>query len=135
MDLFDDLRRRRGLGILLITHDLGLVADRARRLVVMHAGRVCEAGLAAAVLEHPVHPYTRGLLSCRLPADSRIDPLGRLEDVLEAPGAWEPCQTEIGPLKPWWPQAGVEGRSGPRLVAVGVDHLVAVDPGSPSFSH
>ena len=50
------------MALLLITHDLGVVASRAERVVVMYAGRVVETGTVAEVFERPQHPYTRGLL-------------------------------------------------------------------------
>jgi peptide/nickel transport system ATP-binding protein len=63
LDLLDDLRRERGLALVLISHDLGLVAAMADRVVVLYAGRVVEAGDAAHVLDAPRHPYTAGLLA------------------------------------------------------------------------
>ncbi|MCM2268919.1 MAG: ABC transporter ATP-binding protein [Thermoanaerobaculia bacterium] len=63
LDLLDRLRRERGLGILLITHDLGVVARSCDRLVVLYAGEVVEQGPTAEVLRDPAHPYTRGLLA------------------------------------------------------------------------
>jgi peptide/nickel transport system ATP-binding protein len=62
MDLLARLQRERGLGILLITHDLGLVAEHSDEVVVLYAGRVVEAGPTAAVLAAPRHRYTAGLL-------------------------------------------------------------------------
>jgi peptide/nickel transport system ATP-binding protein len=59
----DALRIERGLALLLITHDLTLVAPRADRVLVMYAGRIVEEGPAGDVLGRPAHPYTRGLLS------------------------------------------------------------------------
>jgi len=60
--LLDRLRRERGLAVLIITHDLGVLSSIADRLVVMYAGRVVETGSTADVLGSPRHPYTRGLL-------------------------------------------------------------------------
>ncbi len=62
MALIGDLRREFGMAILLITHDLGIVAEHADRVAVMYAGRKVEAGSVAAIFEAPQHPYTRGLL-------------------------------------------------------------------------
>jgi len=62
LSLLDDLRARTGTAVLLITHDLGVVADHADDVVVMYAGRVAETGPAAQVLATPQHPYTVGLL-------------------------------------------------------------------------
>ena len=60
--LLDELRGTTGTAVLLITHDLGVVADHADDVVVMYAGRVAESGPAAQVLAAPQHPYTVGLL-------------------------------------------------------------------------
>ncbi|WP_246102082.1 dipeptide ABC transporter ATP-binding protein [Methylobacterium terricola] len=60
--LIDDLRRERGMGVLLITHDFGVVADVADRVVVLRGGRVVETGSAEAVLRRPRDPYTRALI-------------------------------------------------------------------------
>ena len=125
MDLFDTLRSRRGLGILLITHDLGLVAHRVQQLVVMHGGRICEAGRSDRVIENPTHPYTRGLLGCRLPVDLRQDPLKQMDDLLADPSSWSMVSSEEGPVKPWWPSSS-ESATAPRLVSVESDHVLAV---------
>jgi len=62
LDLLDRLRSELGMGILLITHDLGVVTEVADRLAVMYAGRVVERGDADTVLARPAHPYTEALL-------------------------------------------------------------------------
>jgi oligopeptide/dipeptide ABC transporter ATP-binding protein len=63
LDLLDRLRRELQLGLLFITHDLGVVAQVADRVAVMYAGRIVEEGPAAEVLRAPRHPYTQGLLA------------------------------------------------------------------------
>jgi len=62
LDLMRDLKRRVGAAIMLITHDLGVVAEMAERVVVMYAGRKVEEGRVADIFARPQHPYTRGLL-------------------------------------------------------------------------
>ncbi|MDE2397584.1 MAG: ABC transporter ATP-binding protein [Burkholderiales bacterium] len=63
-DLVAELRERTGTAVMLITHDMGAVAEMADRVVVMYAGRIVESGPVATVLGAPLHPYTRGLIAC-----------------------------------------------------------------------
>ena len=63
-DLLHDLQRDKGTAILFITHDMGVVAEMADRVMVMYAGRVIEQGTATQVLTRPGHPYTQGLIDC-----------------------------------------------------------------------
>ncbi|WP_201760673.1 MULTISPECIES: ABC transporter ATP-binding protein [unclassified Nonomuraea] len=72
MDLLMTLVRDRGMAMLFISHDLGLVAGSCRRMYVMYAGRVVESGPVADVLRRPRHPYTKALVGCRPTADRRL---------------------------------------------------------------
>jgi peptide/nickel transport system ATP-binding protein len=63
-DLISDLRERTGTAVMLITHDMGAIAEMADRVAVMYAGRIVEEGSVAEVLQAPLHPYTRGLIAC-----------------------------------------------------------------------
>jgi peptide/nickel transport system ATP-binding protein len=63
LDLLDSVRRELGMALVLISHDLGVVAETCDRVAVMYAGRIVEEGLAAALFDEPAHPYTRGLLN------------------------------------------------------------------------
>jgi peptide/nickel transport system ATP-binding protein/oligopeptide transport system ATP-binding protein len=62
LDLMMQLRQDYGAAIIMITHDLGVIAETASRVVVMYAGKVAEEASTAAIFEDPKHPYTRGLL-------------------------------------------------------------------------
>src|SRR5204863_5526982 len=62
LELFDELRRERGLAIVLITHDLGVVSGLCDRVLVMYAGRIVESGPTHDLFARPLHPYTRALL-------------------------------------------------------------------------
>jgi peptide/nickel transport system ATP-binding protein len=88
--LLQTLQRELGLALLLITHDLGIVARMADRVSVMYAGEVVESAPAAALFAAPTHPYTRGLLRCiPVPGSVRRDePLGSIPGVVPriAPG-------------------------------------------------
>ncbi len=61
LDLFNDIKKRINGSILLITHDLGVIAEMADYVVVMYAGRIIEKGTASEIFHHPAHPYTQGL--------------------------------------------------------------------------
>ena len=63
LELITELRARLGMSVVLITHDLGVVAEQCDRVVVMYAGQVMETGPTAQVIARPHHPYTRGLLA------------------------------------------------------------------------
>ncbi|MDR6358142.1 ABC-type glutathione transport system ATPase component [Pseudomonas psychrotolerans] len=69
LELLDSLRRELDMGLLLITHDLGVVAQQADRVIVMHDGEVLETGRTAQVFAQPRHPYTRGLVAASLGRD------------------------------------------------------------------
>ncbi|HEX6201764.1 MAG TPA: ABC transporter ATP-binding protein [Thermoanaerobaculia bacterium] len=77
LDLLDDLRRDLGLAVLLITHDLGVVASRSDRVLVLYAGEIVEEAPVADLFARPAHPYTRGLLAS-LPRLGRLVPRGEL---------------------------------------------------------
>jgi oligopeptide/dipeptide ABC transporter ATP-binding protein len=62
LDLLNELRERRNLALLLITHDLGVVAETADRVAVMYAGQIVEAAPVRELFNRPRHPYTEGLL-------------------------------------------------------------------------
>ena len=64
LSLLDDLRRERGLAIIFITHDFGVVAQMCDRVAVMYAGRIVEEGPAGTILTAPAHPYTARLMAC-----------------------------------------------------------------------
>jgi peptide/nickel transport system ATP-binding protein len=64
LHLLAELQRELAMGLVFITHDLGIVARIATRVVVMYAGEVAETGAAAAIFSRPAHPYTRGLIAC-----------------------------------------------------------------------
>ncbi|AYA37987.1 ABC transporter ATP-binding protein [Hymenobacter oligotrophus] len=65
LQLIDDLRRQRNTAVLFITHDLGVVAEIADRILVMYRGKVVEQGSVLEIFTNPRHPYTKGLLACR----------------------------------------------------------------------
>jgi peptide/nickel transport system ATP-binding protein len=65
LDLLKELQQETGMGIIFITHDLGVISQIADQVLVMYKGNVVEEGKAADILKNPQHPYTKGLLACR----------------------------------------------------------------------
>jgi peptide/nickel transport system ATP-binding protein len=117
-DLLQDLREAHNTALILITHDMGAVAELADRVLVMYAGRKVEEGQVDDILQRPAHPYTRGLLLCR--PELKLGVLGPREELPEIPGIVPPlydlppgcafaprcpvvqesCQTHIPPMLP-----------------------------------
>ena len=85
LDLMRDLKTRLGSAIMLITHDLGVVAEMAQRVVVMYAGRKVEEGTVGEIFGNPQHPYTRGLLGAVPKLGSSLEMTGRSK-LTEIPG-------------------------------------------------
>jgi len=122
LDLLQSLRHETGMAMILITHDLGIVAEQADRAVVMYCGRVVESAPVTDLFARPGHPYTRGLLQC-------IPPLGLVHERLQAipgtvpsPALWiEGCR--FADRCPDRQPACTESR--PRIRKVGEGHEVA----------
>ena len=86
LELLDDLRSRLGTAILLITHDLGVVAETCDDVAVMYAGRIVEQASAVELFSHPLHPYTIGLLQARPNVDARDrSPLATIPGIVPPP--------------------------------------------------
>jgi len=81
--LLINLRKEYGMGLIFISHDLGVVSEVVDEVVVMYKGKIVESGSIKKVFEHPEHPYTKGLLACRPPADKRVDKLPVIEDFID----------------------------------------------------
>ena len=88
LDLLRDAQRARGASMLLITHDLGVVAESAQRVAVMYAGQIVEEAPVAALFAAPQHPYTEGLLAAMPRAGSRRERLTTIPGTVPPPGAW-----------------------------------------------
>ncbi|MDE2396048.1 MAG: ABC transporter ATP-binding protein [Burkholderiales bacterium] len=92
-DLLRELQRDKGTAILLITHDMGAVAEMADRVIVMYAGRVVEQGTTEQVLATPAHPYTRGLIECLPELGASLHESGERQPLPEiagmVPSLWE----------------------------------------------
>ncbi|MDE2394358.1 MAG: ABC transporter ATP-binding protein [Burkholderiales bacterium] len=120
LDLIAELVREDGMGLLLISHDLGVMARTVQRLLVMYGGIVAESGPTAAVFEHLAHPYTRGLFAARprigLARGTRLATIpGRVPELAEMPVGCpfaERCELVIDACR-----AGL-----PAAVALGAGH-------------
>ncbi len=92
-DLLREQQSQRGTAIVMITHDMGAVAEMSDRVVVMYGGRVIEDGVTAEVLTSPRHPYTQGLIACLPELD--LSPTDSRPDLAEIPGV-VPSVWELG---------------------------------------
>jgi peptide/nickel transport system ATP-binding protein len=82
LELLKKLQRERGMSIMFITHDLGVIAEIADRVMVMYKGRIVEEGSVWKVFAYPQHPYTKGLLACRPPLNRRYHWLPTVSDFM-----------------------------------------------------
>jgi peptide/nickel transport system ATP-binding protein len=110
IDLIEKLQAEHGTGVVWITHDLGVVAGIADRVLVMYGGRCVEDGTADDVLERPRHPYTRGLLGA-LPDLAQARTGDQPVELATVPGT-PPPPTDLPPGCVFWPRCPV--RSDPR---------------------
>ena len=85
LDLMRKLKKELGMSIMLITHDLGVVAEMAERVIVMYAGNVVEEALVNDLFKNPQHPYTAGLLSCIPRVDLQDKDLGIIRGTVPNP--------------------------------------------------
>jgi len=88
LELLDRLRAARGMAVLLITHDLGIVAGRADRVAVMYAGRLVEEAGTAELFARPSHPYTRGLMASVPRISGPVTRLTPIAGTVPPPTAW-----------------------------------------------
>ena len=83
LQILKSLRKELGVSVLFITHDLGVVAEIADRIVVMYRGKVVEQGKVSDIFQNPKHPYVKGLLACRPTLDCKYQILPTVDDFLE----------------------------------------------------
>jgi oligopeptide/dipeptide ABC transporter ATP-binding protein len=113
LDLLRSLQRERTMATLLITHDLGVVAETADRVAVMYAGLIMEYAPVETIFAHPGHPYTQGLLACvprlgerrkrLLPISGQLPPGGAEDEgcpfLDRCPEPFAPCKGKLPPLR------------------------------------
>jgi peptide/nickel transport system ATP-binding protein/oligopeptide transport system ATP-binding protein len=114
MELLAGIQRDSGMGMLLITHDLGVVAEVADEVAIMYAGRIVERGTVEQIFAGPAHPYTEGLLTSMPRIDRRDGVLYAIPGTppnparlptgcpfhLRCPRATDPCRLSLPPLEP-----------------------------------
>ncbi len=93
LKLLRKLQVETGMGMIFITHDLGVVAEIADDVAVMHNGEILERGTVQQILNHPQHPYTQGLLACRPPMNVRLKRLPIVKEFLD--GQWKGGKEQI----------------------------------------
>jgi peptide/nickel transport system ATP-binding protein len=90
LELIDDLRVKMGMAVLLITHDLGIIAEVADTVYVMYAGKVVEHAVTREIFKHPKHPYTVGLLNSIPDLRESKERLDAIPGVVPSPGSFPP---------------------------------------------
>ena len=83
LELMKNLQKEHDMGILFITHDLGVIAELADKVIVMYKGKIVEQGTVWDIFNDPKHPYTKGLLACRPPLDKRYTFLPTVSDFMK----------------------------------------------------
>jgi oligopeptide/dipeptide ABC transporter ATP-binding protein len=118
LEVLDRLRDSHGMAVLLITHDLGIVAGRADRVAVMYAGQIVEEAPTASLFARPSHPYTQGLFASIPRITGPVKRLSPIGGSVPPPGAWPSgCR-----FLPRCPKAFEKSETMPPLLPVGPDH-------------
>ena len=121
LELIRKIQRDDGMAVLLITHDLGVIAEMCDRVAVMYAGRVVEQGAVLDIFDRPAHPYTRGLLASRPKISAGANWLSTIDGTVPALGqVGDGCS-----FAPRCPLAGPACTQRPPLHEVGPAHLAA----------
>jgi len=97
ISLLKEITREHGTAVMLVTHDMGVIAETADRVAVMYAGRVIEIGPVRDIVKHPSHPYTEGLMDSIPALDRRVDRLRQIDGSM-------PRLTAIPPGCPYNPR-------------------------------
>jgi oligopeptide/dipeptide ABC transporter ATP-binding protein len=120
LEVLDGLRESHGMAVLLITHDLGIVAGRADRVAVMYAGQIVESAPTAALFANPSHPYTQGLFASVPRLTGTAGRLSPIPGNVPPPSAWPSgCR-----FRTRCPIVHPRSAEMPPLLPVGSDHLI-----------
>jgi peptide/nickel transport system ATP-binding protein len=142
LELIEEVKREFDIGVILVTHDLGVVSETANSVMVMYAGRIMEYGPAEGIFSRPQHPYTWGLLDSMPTIDRRLDALVPIEgsppSLLTPPSGcpfhprcpyrFEPCPVDRPPLAAPVPEAHLDACHLPweKKLAIGVERAKKV---------
>lgn len=94
LELMNTLQQEQDMGIMFITHDLGVIAELADKVVVMYKGEIVEQGNVLDIFSNPQHPYTKGLLACRPPLNKRLQWLPTVSDFMSVDSEGKMTQTD-----------------------------------------
>jgi peptide/nickel transport system ATP-binding protein len=120
LEVLDRLQADRGMAVLLITHDLGIVAGRADRVAVMYAGQIVEETTTEQLFARPSHPYTQGLFASVPRISGPLKRLSPIRGTVPAPSAWpRGCR-----FRPRCPQAFDKSELEPPLLPVAPGHVM-----------
>ena len=103
LELLNDLQNTRQMAIMLITHDLGVVAQNADVVCVMYAGRVVEYATVFELFQNPLHPYTRGLFASIPKMHDRLERLTTINQVVGDDEQFKKLPGAENGVRPWWP--------------------------------
>lgn len=122
LDLMRELREKMGTSVILITHDLGVIAEMAERVAVMYAGEIVEQTDVDALFEQPLHPYTQGLIGS-------IPVLGEIKDRLEVIPGSVPNLVNLPPGCRFAPRCAAREKFGLKVCAEFKPDLIEAKPG------
>lgn len=122
LDLIQEMREKLGTSVILITHDLGIIAEMAHRVAVMYAGRIVEEASVKELFENPLHPYTKGLIAS-------IPILGKVTDRLEVIPGSVPNLINLPPGCRFAPRCRLREQYGLDICTRDEPELVEVKPG------
>ncbi|MCC6321721.1 MAG: ABC transporter ATP-binding protein [Phycisphaerales bacterium] len=128
LELLRGLQRTRQMGMMLITHDLGVVAENADVVCVMYAGRVVEYATIYELFANPLHPYTRGLFASIPKIGEVRNRLVTISDVIDNPQAFTSLPGASEGVRPWWPWHDPPADLRRRDVPAGDYYLQEVSP-------
>lgn len=100
LELMHKLRKKLGMAIMFITHDMGVVAEMADRVIVMYGGKILEEAPMENIFERPLHPYTEGLLTCIPSIEERVKKLNVIKGIVPSPDNF-PAGCRFNPRCPY----------------------------------